>query len=122
MKRLLVILLTAVFCTTFVVIAYADMTGSTTGSYGSGDKLCKCDYTGLIKRLSMKPDLFSVETSAGLIEFKYEHDSQNDCIPLNDCTPFKELKVGDNVRVICKEKKNPMEKKNRLEAICVKKL
>ena len=67
-----------------------------------------CEYNGVVKMVN--PNRITVETQAGLKEFYFTHDGKKECLS------FEELKVEDNVSVSCKEKKD------RIEATCVKKI
>ncbi len=120
MNRLKVVLLAIALCTTLLIIAYTseikgDTTGSTTESLGSSDTSNPnpCEYAGTIKTVFIKHDLISLETTAGLIDFKYKLGDKNECIPIKD------LKVGDKVKVFCKEKEEIKDKEKLIEATCV---
>jgi hypothetical protein len=92
-----------------VVIAFCVGLAATAQSQESKTQAKLLVYTGKITKIE-KPDLIAVETNESVMEFHLKHDGGKDCVPI------QELSVGDNVTVSCKEKKD------RMEARCVKKI
>ena len=84
---------------------------SLAGAQGKGTqaKPESCEYAGTIKEKLENPNRFMLETQGALKEFGFTHDGKKECIQ------WGQLAVGDSVTVSCKEKKNG------LEAMCVKK-
>lgn len=76
----------------------------------SSVKHTSCDYTGIIKEMSNKGDVLTVETDQkGTVEFDYKYEGKK------GCSSWEELAKNDRVQVTCEEKKN------RLVAVCVQK-
>jgi hypothetical protein len=69
-----------------------------------------CEYTGTITGKFEKPDRITLAAQGGPKEFNFKHSGKNGCLS------FMDLTIGDNVNVSCEEKKD------HLEAICVKKI
>ena len=120
MRKFIVVLIALTVCITLLPVALEAQGPASypngNFSMGSAPEANPCEYTGIIKEVSLKHDLIAVETTAGLIEFKYKPDDKKECILL------KELKVADNVKVSCKNEKDTKEKKKYLKATCVVKI
>jgi hypothetical protein len=100
MKKSVVLILTIVFCMVSLTAAQEK---------GLQAKPEPCAYAGTVKEKLENPNRFILQTQAGLKELAFTHDGKKECVP------WAQLAVGDSVAVSCKEKKNG------LEATCVKK-
>ena len=100
MKKLLIVLM---------VISLCAVLAETAQSQESKAQVKPLVYTGNITKIE-KPDMITVQTKEGPMEFYLKHDGGKDCVPL------EKLVIGDNVTVNCKDKKE------RMEATCVKKM
>lgn len=73
-------------------------TGASSEETKAGPKAC--NYSGTIESLSGPPNrILVIKTEKGPLEFHYKHDGEK------ECRAWSELKIGDNINVICKENK-----------------
>jgi len=100
MKKALAVIVAIAFCVVLTATAQAQ---------DSKAQAKLLEYMGKITKIE-KPDLIAMQTKEGPMEFFLKHEGGKDCVPLD------KLAVGDNVIVSCKEKKD------RMEARCVKKV
>ena len=99
MKMSLIVILATAFCIASSAAAQDKETQA---------KSKPCEYTGTVKAKLENPNRITLEIQETLIEFEFTYDGKKECIS------WENLGVGNNVNVTCKEKKNGM------EATCVK--
>jgi hypothetical protein len=99
MKKSLILTLTIVFC----MVSFA--VGQDKGVQAKPEP---CQYTGTIEKLE-SPNRLTINSEGTQESFLYTHDGKGECLS------WEKLALGENVTVMCKEKKEVM------EATCVTK-
>jgi hypothetical protein len=112
MKKLLMVFGAITTLLVLFSLSQADMVKSGGGT----NPQTVCKYVGIITNTSIQDNFIYVQTTTGILEFKYINDGKKGCVPFND------LQINNKVEVICKNKKeDSTEEKNQvIEAICVK--
>jgi hypothetical protein len=93
-----------------LVIAIFIVLPITVQSQEAKEKPKPCEFTGVLKNKSDDPKRITIDAVDIQKEFSFIGEDKKECLS------WPELVIGNNVRVICKEKKE------RLEATCVQKL
>jgi hypothetical protein len=75
-----------------------------------GAKPQRYEYTGIIKAKSQAAHLLTVQTQSGPMDFHYQRHGKR------ECAGFKELSVGDSIKVTSAERKAVS------EAACITKI